>query len=94
MDTLGSMGSLGATGTQWGHIGDTVGTQWGHPLPSGPPPLGTAPQSVPVPHRPHWGPRGGGADVPPGVPPIVTCCEALLPEDEDMTMNLVGGGDG
>ena len=31
---------------------------------------------------------------PPGVPPIVTCCEALLPEDEDMTMNLVGGGDG
>lgn len=25
---------------------------------------------------------------------VMTCCEALLPEDEDMTMNLVGGGDG
>lgn len=25
---------------------------------------------------------------------VMTCCAALLPEAEDMTMNLVGGGEG
>ena len=80
-------------GTQWGHSGDTHCPQghhlWGqphNPCPYPTDPIGDHVGVVPMPPPPQC--------APPGVPPIVTCCEALLPEDEDMTMNLVGGGDG
>ena len=83
----------------WGHSGDTVGT----PTALRATTFGDSPtiraRTPQTPLGTTWGwcrrpPPSPPSVCPPGVPPIVTCCEALLPEDEDMTMNLVGGGDG